>query len=277
VPEIVFGSMPNDGGHLLFSEEEKKEFLKQEPEAKKWFRPFLGAVEFINRISRWCLWLPEISPSELRALPEVMRRVELVKRYRQQSKRKTTRKLAKTSTVFGEIRQPNDTYILIPRVSSERRAYIPIGFIKKHTIASDATLILPNATLFHFGILTSTMHMDWMRHVCGRLEIDYRYSGKIVYNNFPWAMNVSEANRKKVEERAQAILDIRKQFPDSSLADMYDPTCMPVALAKAHRELDKAVDRCYRSKPFRDEQERLEFLFELYEQLTNKMSGHSAR
>ena len=269
VPEIVFGSMPNDGGHLLFSDEEKKEFLKLEPGAKEWFRPFLGADEFINGISRWCLWLTDISPSELRALPEVMRRVELVKAHRIQSKRETTRKLAQTPSVFGEIRQPEKgTYILIPRVSSERRTYIPIGFIKNQTIASDATLIFPKAMLFHFGILTSTMHMDWMRRICGRLKSDYRYSAQVVYNNFPWPANVSEANRKKVEEKAKTVLDVRKQFPDSSLADMYDPTCMPVVLLKSHRELDKAVDRCYRSKPFRDEQERLEFLFEMYEKLT---------
>jgi hypothetical protein len=259
--------MPNDGGYLLFSDDEKKEFLKQEPEAKKWFRPFFGAREFINGIARWCLWLVDISPSELRSLPEVMRRVELVKQHRFQSKRETTRNLAQTPSVFGEIRQPKEKYILIPGVSSERRAYIPIGFVKSQTIASDATLIIPDAKLFHFGVLTSTMHMDWMRHVCGRLEIDYRYSGKIVYNNFPWAVP-TEAQQKKIEKAAQAVLDARAVHPDSTLADLYDPLSMPKNLAKAHRELDKAVDRCYRSKPFTSEQERLEFLFNLYEKLT---------
>ena len=268
VPEIVFGSMPNDGGHLLFSDEEKKEFLKREPGAKKWFRPFLGAVEYINGISRWCLWLTDISPSELRSLPEVMRRVELVKQHRLQSKRTTTRELAQTPSVFGEIRQPQKgTYILIPRVSSERRAYIPIGFVTNHTIASDATLIIPNAQPFHFGVLTSMMHMAWMRHVCGRLEIDYRYSGKIVYNNFPWPTEITEAKKNKVIEKARQVLSVRANYATSTLADLYDSSSMSRPLAKAHRELDIAVDRCYRSKPFRDEQERLEFLFELYVRL----------
>ena len=259
--------MPNDGGHLLFSDEQKKEFLKLEPGARKWFCPFLGAEEFINGISRWCLWLPEISPSELRSLPEVMRRVELVKQYRIQSKRVTTRKLAQTPSIFGEIRQPKGKYILIPRVSSERRVYIPIGFIKSQIIASDATLIFPHATLFHFGILTSTMHMDWMRQVCGRLESRYRYSAQIVYNNFPWPSDVSEAKNNKVLENAQAVLDIRTTYATSTLADLYDARSMPPVLVKAHRALDKAVDRCYRTKPFSSDQERLEFLFDLYEKL----------
>jgi hypothetical protein len=260
--------MPNDGGHLLFSDEEKKEFLKQEPGARKWFRPFLGAEEFINGISRWCLWLPDIPPSDLRSLPEVIRRVELVKRYRLHSKRETTRKLAQTPAVFGEIRQPKGTYILIPSVSSVRRNYIPMGFVSSKTIASNLCLIVPKATLFHFGILTSTMHMNWMRHVCGRLGIGYRYSGKIVYNNFPYPIEVTEAKKNKVMEKAQAVLNVRSTFETSTLADLYDPLSMPPALAKAHRELDIAVDRCYRSKPFKNEQERLEFLFELYEKLT---------
>jgi len=270
VPGIVFGSMPNDGGHLLFSDEEKKEFLKREPGAKKWVRPFLGAEEFINGVSRWCLWLTDISPSELRSLPEVMRRVELVKQYRLQSKRETTRKLAQTPSVFGEIRQPKGAYILIPRVSSERRSYIPIGFVKDQTIASDATLVFPNATLFHFGVLTSTIHNDWMRQVCGRLKSDYRYSAQIVYNNFPWPTDVTETKGNKIIEKAQQILSVRANYETSTLADIYDSSSMPRPLVKAHRELDIAVDRCYRSKAFRDEQERLEFLFERYERLIAK-------
>ncbi|MCL2347166.1 MAG: hypothetical protein FWC50_02775 [Planctomycetaceae bacterium] len=271
VPEIVFGSMPNDGGHLLFTNDEKKEFLRLEPGAKKWFRPFLGAEEFINGISRWCLWLVDIPPSELRALPEVMRRIELVKRHRLQSKRETTRKLAKTPSIFGEIRQPKGAYILIPGVSSERRPYIPIGFIKNQTVASNATLIFPHATLFHFGILTSAMHNDWMRRVCGRLESRYRYSAQVVYNNFPWPLDVSEIKKNKVVEKAQKVLDVRATYETSTLADLYDPLSMPRALNKAHRELDIAVDRCYRSKPFGSDQERLEFLFGLYEKLTDKL------
>ena len=268
VPRILFGSMPNDGGHLLFSEEEKKEFLKLEPSARRWFRPFLGAEEFINGISRWCLWLPDISPSELRSLPNVMRCVELVKRYRLQSKRETTRRLALTPSIFGEIRQPKGTYILIPSTSSERRNFIPIGFIHAKTIASNATLICPDATLYHFGVLTSTMHMDWMRRICGRLESRYRYSAQVVYNNFPWPAEVTEAKKNNVIEKARAILNVRATYETSTPADLYDSLSMPRPLAKAHRELDKAVDRCYRAKPFRDEQDRLEFLFALYEKLT---------
>jgi hypothetical protein len=269
VPEIVFGNMPNDGGHLLFTDQEHRDFLKQEPDAKKWFRPFLGAYEFINGISRWCLWLVDIEPSELRKLPEVLRRVNLVKTHRLASKRETTRELAKTPFLFGEIRQPEKSYILIPGVSSERRDFIPIGFVPPKTIASNATFIVPNVTLFHFGVLTSTMHMAWMRRVCGRLEIDYRYSAKIVYNNFPFPQDISETNRKQVEAKAKNVLAIRKQFKNNTLADLYDPLTMPAALLNAHRELDKAVDKCYRSKNFSSEQERLTFLFERYEKLTS--------
>ena len=267
VPEIVFGSMPNDGGHLLFTDEERKEFLKLEPNAKKWFHPFLGADEFLNGISRWCLWLEDITPTELRNLPEVMKQVQLVKQHRLSSKRATTRELAKTPFLFGEIRQPKKKYIMVPRVSSERRHYVPIGILTQKTIASDATLIIPNATLFHFGVLTSTMHMDWMRYVCGRLKSDYRYSAKIVYNNFPWPVNVTEEKRQMIEAKTQAVLDVRSKHVDSTLADMYDPNSMPVALHKAHRELDRAVERCYRTKSFANAQERLAFLFEMYEKM----------
>jgi hypothetical protein len=235
--------------------------------AAPYFRKWLGADEFINGWNRWCLWLGDCPPEELRQMKECIKRVESVRQFRLASKSASTRELANRPTRFHVENMPTKTYILIPRVSSERRTYIPIGFVKKQTISSDATLVLPNATLFHFGVLTSMMHMDWMRQVCGRLEIDYRYSVKIVYNNFPWP-EPTETQRKKVEEAAQAVLDVRAEFANSSYADLYDPNTMPAMLSKAHRELDKAVDRCYRSKPFADEQERLEFLFGLYEKLT---------
>ena len=276
VPEIVFGSMPNDGGHLLFSDEGKREFLKLEPSAKKWFRPFLGSEEFINNLSRWCLWLVDMPPEVLRSLPEVMKRVQCVKLHRESSKRETTRNLASTPTLFGEIRQPKRNYVLIPRVSSEQRKYVPMGFVTPKTIASDATLVLPNASLYHFGILTSQMHMDWMRRVCGRLKSDYRYSAKLVYNNFPWPEKISEANRIRIESLSQSVLDIRAKFPASTFADLYNSLSMPPALVKAHRELDKAVDRCYRSKPFANDQERIEFLFERYEKLSQSSAPAKA-
>jgi hypothetical protein len=268
VPEIVFGSMPNDGGHLLLDEEVKAELLRFEPGAKKFIRQFLGAEEFINGIGRWCLWLVDASPSELRALPEVMRRVEGVKAHRLASNRQTTRALAASPALFGENRQPRTKYLLIPGVSSERRAYVPIGFLSPSTIASNLVNVVPNAELYHFAVLTSQMHMAWVRYVCGRLKSDYRYSAGIVYNNYPWPAKVTDKHRAAVEAAAQAVLDARAQYPTSTLADLYDPLAMPAPLLKAHQQLDRAVDRCYRPEPFPSDRHRVEYLFALYEQLT---------
>lgn len=197
VPEIVFGSMPNDGGFLLLDDAEKLELISKEPLAEKWIKPFLGAEEFINKQNRWCLWLVDCQPGELKAMPLVQKRVETVRETRAKSTRPTTQELAKTPTLFGEIRQPETDYLLIPRVSSERRLFVPIGFLQPHVIASDATLIVPNATLYHFGILTSTMHNAWVRQVCGRLKSDFRYSNTIVYNNFPWPSIKPDAPQTK--------------------------------------------------------------------------------
>lgn len=271
VPQISFGSMPNDGGHLLLEDAERKELVKKEPKANKYVRPFLGSQEFINGEIRWCLWLKDVSPADLRAMPEVMKRVELVKKHRLSSKRDATRKLASTPFLFGEIRQPKSNYLLIPGVSSERRVYIPIGFFTKDTIASNLVNTVANASLYHFGVITSTMHMAWMRQVCGRLEGRYRYSNNIVYNNFPWPENPTAAHRRKVEAAAQHVLDVRAKFPDSTLADLYDPDAMPKALLAAHKTLDAAVDTCYRTKAFRSELERLEFLFGLYRKYTEPL------
>jgi len=272
IPEMSFGSMPNDGGFLLLDSDEKKELLSLEPNAKKYIRPFLGSQEFINKEERWCIWLVDVSPAEMRMMPEIMKRVDKVKANRLQSKREATKKLARTPYLFGEIRQPDSDYLLIPGVSSELREYVPIGFMDKKVVASNLAYTVPNATLYHFGTLTSQMHMAWMRAVCGRLEGRYRYSNNIVYNNFPWAMNVSEKQKERVEKSAQAVLDARKEFPDSSLADLYDPSAMPKVLVDAHRALDKAVDHCYRTEAFKTELERLEFLFGLYRQYTEPMS-----
>jgi hypothetical protein len=270
VPEIVFGNMPNDGGHLLLTDEEKRALIECEPGAGRWIRPFLGADEFINRIPRWCLWLQGIAPEELRVLPEVAGRVGNVKTYRLASKREATRKLAAVPGLFGEIRQPETDYILIPRHSSERRAFIPIGFMSPDVIVGDSNLCIMNATPYHFGILTSLTHMAWVRHVCGRLKSDYRYSNSLVYNNFPWPES-TDAQKEAISRVAQGVLDARAKFPGSTLADLYDPVTMPPELARAHADLDKAVDKAYGRTTFASEMERVAFLFERYEALTRPL------
>lgn len=265
---ISFGSMPNDGGQFLFTDEEKIDFLKLEPKAEPYIKPMLSAREFLNNQKRWCLWLVGISPSEFRQLKEVNRRVEEVKRIRETSTREATQKLADFPTLFGENRQPETDYVLIPRHSSENRKYIPFGFFSKDYIASDSCLSVSNATKYDFGILTSEMHMTWVKYTCGRIKSDYRYSNEVVYNNYPFPQDVSDKQKERVEAAAQAVLDARAKYPDSSLADLYDPLAMPPDLVKAHKELDKAVDLCYRPQVFAGERSRIEFLFDLYEKYT---------
>ncbi|MGI0482046.1 class I SAM-dependent DNA methyltransferase [Geminocystis sp. CENA526] len=268
VPEINFGNMPNDGGNFLLTETEKEELLKVEPLAEKYIKPFLSAKEFLSNEKRYCLWLVDIQPQELKQLKYVNERVKSVQQLRLESKREATQKLANFPTLFGEIRQPNTNYLLLPRVSSENRKYIPIGFFNQDFIAGDSCLIIPNADLFLFGILTSEIHTTWVKYVCGRLESRFRYSNTIVYNNYPFPENVTEKQREKVANLAQKILDIRNNYPDSSLADLYDRLTMPNDLVKAHQNLDKAVDLCYRKQPFSSELNRIEFLFNLYESMT---------
>lgn len=268
VPEISFGSMLNDGGNFLFTDEEKNEFLKVEPAANDYFKPLLSAKEFINRKNRWCLWLKDISPNELAKLKKVQERINLVKELRNESNREATRKLSEYPTLFGEDRQPNTDYIIIPLHSSENRKYIPMGFVSQSYIANNSTSIIPSSTVYHLGVLTSLMHMTWVQYTCGRIKSDYRYSNELVYNNFPWPKDPSEKNKKRVEEKAQNILDVRMEFPNSSLADLYNLLTMPPKLAKAHNELDKAVDLCYRPQPFPTEMSRIEYLFFLYQQYT---------
>lgn len=272
VPEMTKGSQPTDEGNLLFSDEEKEGFLKKEPAARKFIRQILGSQEFLHNEKRWCLWLKDVSPAEMRSFPEVMKRVNAVREFRLKSPKAATVKFANTPYLFTEIRQPESDYLLMPLVSSENRVYVPTGFLSKEIVATNLASIIPNATLYHFGVISSMMHMAWMRAVCGRLEGRYRYSNNIVYNNFPWAAEVSEKQKEKVEQAAQAVLDARKHFPDSSLADLYDPSAMPKALVDAHRALDKAVDTCYRREPFKSELERLEFLFTLYRRYTEPMN-----
>lgn len=271
VPDIKYGSMANDGGNLLLDEEEMKIIINDEPGSKKFIREFLGSQEFINGIKRYCIWLDNIHPNEYHHLKHIVSRLKAVKEYRLKSNRQTTRDLAKFPMNFGEVRQPKSDYLLVPGVSSENRKYIPIGFLSKDIIASDLARTIPDANLFLFGVLTSGMHMVWVQNVCGRLKSDYRYSNKIVYNNYPWPENPTAKQIKTVEEKAQKVLDVRKEFPDSSLADLYDPLTMPPALVKAHQELDKAVDLCYRPQPFPNETKRIEFLFELYEKYTQPL------
>jgi hypothetical protein len=272
VPEIVFGNMANDGGNLLLTDEEKDELLRRESDAERFLRRIYGSEEFINGKTRWCLWLVNASPQELRSMPGVLEHVEKVREYRLSSKRETTRKLADVPYLFGEIRQRDGDFILIPKVSSEKRKYIPIGMMTGDVIASDLCLMVPNATLYHFGVLTSQMHMAWMRQVCGRLESRYRYSKDIVYNNFPFPSEPAPKLRERVERAAQSILDARLSFPTSTLADLYDPNSMPRELLQAHRDNDEAVEACYGSRRFRSDLERLEYLFDLYRQYTDPLS-----
>jgi len=271
VPEIVKGNQPTDDGNFLFNDEEKESFLKKEPEAEKFIRRFVGAQEFINGQSRWCLWLKNVSPNSWRILPEVVKRIDAIRVFRLKSSKAATVRKAETPYLFDEIRHPEIDYLLIPSVSSEHRRYVPIGYLSKDVIASNLVMFVPNATRYHFGILTSTMHMAWMRVVCGRLEGRYRYSNNIVYNNFPFPEDVNDKQKAKVEEKAQAVLDARKLFPDATLADLYDPLAMPKELLTAHRELDDAVDACYRRQSFTNELERLEFLFQLYTRYTQPL------
>lgn len=268
VVSIDYGSEPREGGYLILSDEEKRHLLEESPEAKKWVRKFVSADDFLNDLSRWCLWLVDANPSEIKHSQTILERLEKVRQFRKNSLQKAANKASNTPGLFVSIRQPNSKYLLIPIVSSERRNYIPIGYMSKDVVVSNACFTLPNATLYHFGVLTSQMHMDWMRYVCGRLKSDYRYSNTLVYNNFPWPQNPTAAQIKAIEEKAQAVLDTRAQFPGNTLADLYDPITMPPALLKSHQALDKAVDAAYRKQPFASERERIEYLFAEYQRLT---------
>lgn len=267
VAEISFGSMPNDGGHLLLNDDEKRELLIKEPGAKKWVKPLLSAHEYLNGKKRWCIWLVGIQPKELKNLPLIYKRVQAVKKHRQDSDRAATKKLAAIPYLFGEIRQPKSNFILIPRHSSENRNYIPVSFFTSANIVSDSCLAIGKASLYHFGILTSAMHMTWVKYVCGRIKSDFRYSNEVVYNNYPWPSSSVERKKASIEKAAQKIIDIRQYYMSngSSLADLYDSTLMPNDLLKAHLTLDKAVDKCYRELPFTTDLKRIEFLFELYD------------
>ena len=268
VPKMSWGNKPTDGGHLILSPEEKADLLAREPGAAEFIRSFMSGGDFIKGIQRYCLWLVDADPAKLRVLPEVMKRIEAVKESRLASVAPSTRAHAKYPTLFRQIAQPDSDYLAIPEVSSERRAYIPIAFVTRDVICSNKIQFVPSATLYHFAVLTSAMHMAWMKQVCGRLESRFSYSNTLVYNNYPWPEAPTPAQRSAVEAAAQRVLDARAAFPASTLADLYDPLAMPPALAAAHTALDKAVDKCYRPAPFPSDRARVEFLFTRYEQLT---------
>jgi hypothetical protein len=280
------GSEATDFGHLILSDEEKNELVANEPLSAQWLRPIIGGEELINNISRWCLWLVGATPTQLRSMPLVMARVNKVKSARSTSGKARTREWSSSPTLFSENRQPDSDYLAIPKVSSEKRNILPMGFVPKHVIASGSVLVMPRATLAHFGVLQSQMHMAWMRLSAGRMKSDYQYSVGIVYNNYPWpklpeppataeatrptpAQAASQKKRAAIEAAAQAVLDARASFPEASLADLYDPLAMPPALSKAHQQLDKAVDAAYAYKGQPDDASRVAFLFGLYEQMTN--------
>ena len=244
VPMMGVGSQAIDNGQYIFDEEQKRDFIKKEPLAKQYFHRWYGSDEFINNRVRWCLYLGDCKPNELRSMPECLKRVQLVKEFRLASKRTQTLKSAEYPHRFSMTIIPDTNYLIVPRVSSERRRYVPIGFMSPDNLVNDAVQIIPNATLYHFGILTSNVHMAWMRVVCGRLKSDYRYSKDIVYNNFPWC-SPTDKQKAKIEQTAQGILDARAKYPDSSLADLYDELTMPADLRKAHQANDRAVMEAY--------------------------------
>jgi len=266
VPEIGIGNKPIDGGFYLFTEEEKVKFISQEPSSEKYFRRWYGSDEFINNKVRYCLWLGDCTPAELRNMPQCYKRVTAVREFRLASKSEGTRKIADKPTRFHVENMPKGNYILIPETSSERRKYIPMGFMTPDVLCSNAVRLIPNATLYHFGILTSNVHMAWMRAVCGRLKSDYRYSKDVVYNNFPWP-SPSESQWLKIEKTAQAILDIRKNYPDCSLADLYNEVTMPTDLRKAHHDNDRAVMAAYGFNAKITETECVARLMEMYNKL----------
>lgn len=267
VPKMCFGNQPRDGGHFVISPEEREEIVSKNDGAEKFLRPYMGAEEFIKGKKRWCLWLNHATPAEIKHSPTLYAKVKAVQEMRLASRAKTTNGYAKVPHLFAQMTQPEGAdYIILPRVSSERRKYIPMGFMTADVISSDAVQIIPSATLYHFGILESNVHMAWMRAVCGRLKSDYRYSKDVVYNNFPWPTPTAE-QKAKIEQSAQAILDARALYPDSSLADLYDPTLMPKELLQAHRQNDRAVMAAYGFSTKMTESECVAELFKRYAEM----------
>jgi hypothetical protein len=271
VPEIIKGSESTDNGHFMLTLQEVSQLKEKYPESSKFIRPFVGGGDFINGNVRYCLWLKDAPLDEIRHIPFILERIERVKTFRLASTKARTRHWANFPTLFSEDRQPTKRYLMFPKVSSERRSYIPFAYVEPEFIINNTASFIPDANHYVFGILESKMHMAWMSYVCGRLKSDFIYSNKIVYNNFPWPENVSDKQIKAVEKAIENVLSARNEFPTYSLADLYDPLTMPPTLMKAHNELDKAVDLAYRPQPFTSEANRMFFLFELYEKYTADM------
>ena len=266
VPQMCYGSMPIDNGFLILEKEDVQALIKENPQNEKYVRPYVGGAELIQGKERWCLWLEGVSPKELRSSAFIMNRIEQTRNFRLSSDRPQTIKAADTPYLFGEIRQPNTDMLAIPKVSSEKRRYIPIAFVNPKIIVNGSALIVPDATLFAFGVLISNIHNAWMRVVCGRMKSDYQYSANIVYNNFPWCQPTEE-QKTRIEQTAQAILDARAKYPDSSLADLYDEVTMPPELRKAHQENDRAVMAAYGFSTKMTESECVAELFKMYQEL----------
>ena len=269
VSAMVYGNKPTDGGHLLFTREERDAFIKLEPKSKKYIKPFISAHEYLHGKERFCLWLVDVEPSTLKKMLHVLKRLKLVQRTRLASKKEATRALAATPGIFEFVSQPDTDFILVPRHSSENRKYIPIGFFSSGNIAADSCSLIPEGTLYHFGVLTSAMHMAWMRCVCGRIKSDYRYSASIVYNNFPWPAGTGR-QAAAIEKAAEAILSVRLKYPKSTLAALYDPLTMPKDLLKAHQKLDKLVEKAY-GRDFANDGERVAYLFERYQKISGEL------
>lgn len=273
VPKMIYGSKPVDDGNFFLTDDEKNELIKTYPYSAPLIKPILSSHEFLNGENRWCIWLEDVNPNNYQKSQFIMRRLNAIREFRKKSTKIIVRKQAETPQLFSEIRQPKDNFVIIPIHSSENRKYVPFGFFNSNVIVSNSCMALPNATVFHFGIITSELHNSWIKYTCGRIKSDYRYSNILVYNNYPWPENPTEAQKQAVEEAAQAVLDTRAKYPDSSLAALYNPLTMPPNLLKAHQILDKAVDKCYRKEPFKDERERIEYLFGLYEKYTSGLLG----
>jgi hypothetical protein len=269
VAEMNYGSMPIDNNFFTLSPKERDIFIKENADNDKVIRKYIGGNEFINNIERYCLWLVDAEPNLLSKSRLIKERIELVRQFRLDSERLATNKLASYPMLFGEIRQPKGSYLVLPKVSSQNRDYMPIGFVDSNVIVSGSALVIPNATLYEYGILQSKMHMAWMRTVCGRMKSDYQYSASIVYNNFVWPKGFSVRAKEAVEANAKSIVDLRNTFVDTTLATLYNNSTSPPALIKAHKDLDKAVDETYGYVSGDDDASRVAFLFKRYEELTS--------
>lgn len=276
VPRLIAGSQPLDDQNYILDDQERSSLTAEEPNAAEFVRPYVGSEEYINGRQRWILSLQSAMPDQLRKMPRVLERMRAVREFRLNSKRKGTLAIADQPTRYNVEVIPSSPFLAVPKVSSERRTYVPIGWLEPPTIPSDLIFVLNNASLWEFGILTSVMHMAWLRNIGGRLESRYRYSIGIVYNTFPWP-EASEAQREKIRVLAQAVLDARAKFPEATLADLYDPDSMPLELRKAHRALDAAVDGLYKRGGFASDRERVEHLFALYEKLAQPLAARAGK